>query len=147
MEDQIPYAGEMLGATLFLVGLVVSWVVWRRRGAAHGLRGVAWSLALLAAGLVGLLESLWIFFSGLNIFSPVLWAGGIAIGLAVVLYVVSGIMKARGVGTKGKVGGRKSAKAAEGQGSGKGQVESAKASDDEDDFSDIEAILRDRGIT
>ncbi|MFC7745191.1 hypothetical protein ACFQXA_36345 [Nocardiopsis composta] len=34
----------MLGAAITIVGLLISWLVWRRRGAAAGLRGVAWSL-------------------------------------------------------------------------------------------------------
>lgn len=157
MEDQIPYAGEMLGATLFLVGLVVSWVLWRRRGAAYGLRGIAWSLLLLAAGLVGLIDTLWGFVAQLlgSILSPVLWAGVAVGGLAVVFYIVSGVMKARGVGTKGRA--KRSAKDPEGGSpskvseGGPGQVTSGPAakssSGGEDDFSDIEAILRERGIS
>ena len=38
-----------LTAGLTLVGLIISFFVWRRRGAAAGLRGVAWSLLPLAA--------------------------------------------------------------------------------------------------
>lgn len=156
MEDQIPFAGEMLGATLFLVGLIVSWVLWRRRGAASGLRGLAWSLLFLAAGLTGLIEALWGFGSQLlgSILSPVLWAGVATGGLAVVLYVVSGVMKARGVGTAGRrrktppeegadqaEGGADAPQVSQGGSAGGGQSQGG------DDFSDVEELLRRRGIT
>ncbi|QVQ52508.1 cellulose synthase [Spiractinospora alimapuensis] len=163
MEDQIQYAGQILGVTLFVVGLVVSWVVWRRRGAAYGLRGVAWSSLILAAGLTGLIDALWVFGAQLvgNVLNPVLWAGLGTGGFAVLLYVISGVMKARGVGTKGRGGkagtanggtdaappkAAPSGKGAAGQvGSGSGSGAGAGA--DADDFGDIEAILRERGIS
>ena len=50
-----------LTAGLTLIGLIVSFFVWRRRGAAAGLRGVAWSLLPLAAYLIGAIELLWRF--------------------------------------------------------------------------------------
>src|SRR4051794_41664353 len=64
-----PYAGDVgdidastwqaIGITLTLVGLVISFLVWKRRGAAAGLRGGAWSLLPAAAGLTGTLRLLW----------------------------------------------------------------------------------------
>ena len=50
---------QALGITLTLLGLVISFLVWKRRGAAAGLRGVAWSLLPAAAGLTGTLRLLW----------------------------------------------------------------------------------------
>ena len=50
---------QALGVTLTAVGLLLSGLVWRRRGAASGLRGVAWSLLPLAAALIGLLRVVW----------------------------------------------------------------------------------------
>src|SRR5260370_34968122 len=44
---------------LTALGLVASWFAWRRRGAAAGLRGAAWSLLPLAAYLTGAGEMLW----------------------------------------------------------------------------------------
>ncbi|MFD0777066.1 cellulose synthase, partial [Streptomonospora algeriensis] len=106
MPEQLPIAGPMLGAALTLVGLIVSWVLWRRRGAASGLRGVAWSLLPLAAGLMGLMTILWRlvtdlvgFFVSLA-FNPIVWAGVVVAGLAVVLWVVSGVLRARGAGVR-----------------------------------------------
>lgn len=159
MEDQIQYAGQILGVTLFVVGLVVSWVVWRRKGAAHGLRGVAWSSLLLAAGLIGLINALWTFVGQLigNVLNPMLWAGLGAAGFAVLLYLISGVMKARGVGTKGRAKkpdaqAQEQPKVGAGGSSAAGQVGAGSkpgsaAGGGNEDFSDIEAILRDRGIS
>lgn len=163
MEDQIQYAGQILGVTLFVVGLVVSWVVWRRRGAAYGLRGVAWSSLILAAGLTGLIDALWVFGVQLvgNVLNPVLWAGLGTVGFAVLLYVVSGVMKARGIGTKGRGGKAAPADSGDnaaqpkatpsGTGSagqvGSGSTAGSGTGGDSDDFGDIEAILRERGIS
>ena len=161
MGEEFQYAGEMLGATLFVVGMIVSWVVWRRRGAAYGLRGVSWSLLVLAAGLIGLIEALWGFVSTLlgSILNPIVWAGFAIAGLGVVLYIATGVMKARKVGTTGKAnrrkaeagGGESAAPSADqpgelqqsSSGSGGGSGGSAGGSDD---FSDIEELLRKRGI-
>ncbi|MFC7327233.1 cellulose synthase [Marinactinospora rubrisoli] len=166
MPTQIPFEGPMLGAALTIVGLLVSWVVWRRRGAAAGLRGVAWSLLPLAAGLMGLMTILWRlvsdlagFFAGL-VFNPVVWAGVVVAGLAVVLWVVSGVMRARGVGTRGRRaadGGAKAPATGSGgrpavSGAGTGPAAGAsaaggkRADSADDDFSDIEELLRRRGI-
>ncbi|WP_046471904.1 hypothetical protein [Allosalinactinospora lopnorensis] len=160
--ETLPIAGWILGGGLTAVGLIISWVVWRRRGAAAGLRGVAWSLLPLAAGLVGLMSTIWrlgfdivSFFFGL-VFNPVVWAGVVVAGLAVVLWVVSGVMRARGIGTGS---GPKAEKAATGAGGGtevpsgqrpSNQVASAPASKRKsgggDDFGEIEDLLRKHGI-
>ncbi|MFC4868365.1 cellulose synthase [Streptomonospora arabica] len=171
MPEQLPIAGPMLGAALTVVGLIVSWVLWRRRGAASGLRGVAWSLLPLAVGLMGLMTILWRlvadlvgFFVSLA-FNPIVWAGVAVAGLAVVLWVVSGVMRARGVGVR-KGSGSGSAAAEQGGGPaagitsadggtagaagapGKGQGKQAgkPKQGGDDDFGDIEDLLRKHGI-
>ncbi|NYE46907.1 heme exporter protein D [Spinactinospora alkalitolerans] len=169
MPTQIPFEGPMLGAALTVVGLIISWVVWRRRGAAAGLRGVAWSLLPLAAGLMGLMTILWRlvadlvgFFVGM-VFNPVVWAGVAVAGLAVVLWVVSGVMRARNIGVTDR-GGRKRRGSADAAGAtdqageagaagGRPQVgapapkpEKKSSGGGDDDFSDIEELLRKRGI-
>jgi hypothetical protein len=148
MED---YVGQMMGATLFLLGVGVSWILWRKRGAASGLRGLAWAFLLLALGLVGVLGQVGQYFATLEIFDLMFWVGLGTAGLAVVLYVVSGVMKARGVGTKGRAkkagrGEQQPEAPAGAQNTQTKQVSSGKNAA-EDDFSDIEAILRERGIT
>jgi hypothetical protein len=87
---------------LTLLGLIGSWTAWRRRGAAAGVRGVAWSLLPVSLYLTGLLELVWdVIRSAVSwvthlIFSPSVWAGVALFGVSVVLYVVSGVARGRG---------------------------------------------------
>ncbi|GLU48871.1 cellulose synthase [Nocardiopsis ansamitocini] len=157
MPTQIPFEGPVLGAALTVVGLIVSWLVWRRKGAAPGLRAVAWSLLPLAVGLMGLMTILWRlvadvigFFASL-VFNPIVWAGVALTGLAVVLWVAGGFMAARGIGVR--AGAKRPTAAAGGAAEGAPQVAAPKAkpaaaptSGADDDFDDIEALLRKRGI-
>jgi hypothetical protein len=161
--------GLVLGGGLTLAGLVISLFVWRAKGAASGLRGVAWSLLPLAAGLIGLMNAVWQFAMSIVgilfglLFNPAVWAGVVLAGLAVVLYVVSGVMRARGVGTRpGRTrepkepkepkaaegaAGPGAATAAPGARGGVGPApKKAGAADDLSDFGDIEDLLRKRGI-
>ncbi|GAA4901449.1 hypothetical protein GCM10023405_22440 [Streptomonospora salina] len=162
----------MLGAALTVVGLIVSWILWRRRGAASGLRGVAWSLLPLAAGLMGLMTILWRlvtdlvgFFVSLA-FNPIVWAGVVVAGLAVVLWVASGVMRARGVGVRtgaaapaaepgrGAAGsvesaagaGGAAAAGAQGAADAQGAKKKQQQAGGDDDFGDIEDLLRKHGI-
>jgi hypothetical protein len=90
-----------LCAGLTLLGLIGSWIAWRRRGLAAGTRGVAWSLLPVSLYMTGLLKLLWdIVRSAVTwvthlIFSPTVWAGVALFGVSVVLYVVSGVAKGR----------------------------------------------------
>jgi hypothetical protein len=85
-----------LAGGLTILGLILSWVAWRRRGFAAGLRGVAWSLLPLAAYLTGAIKMLWQMgaaigdFASSFVFSPRVWAGVIVAGAAGVLFAVSG---------------------------------------------------------
>ncbi|WP_405060955.1 hypothetical protein OG474_04755 [Kribbella sp. NBC_01505] len=86
---------------LTLLGLIGSWAAWRRRGAAAGVRGVAWSLLPVSLYLTGLLELVWdVVRSAVSwvthlIFSPTVWAGVALFGVSVVLYVVAGVARSR----------------------------------------------------
>ena len=143
---------QALGLTLTVVGLLLSVLLWRRRGPAPGLRGVAWALLPAAAGLTGTLRLLWdIGDSIVNwavrlVFSPVVWLGIVLAGVSVVLFGVSGAMRARGVGSKGPAtdpavkGGN--AKELPRQRSARKAEPAVK----DEDMDDIEAILRKHGI-
>ncbi len=158
--------GLTLGAILTVVGLLITFFVWRRKGLAYGLRGVAWSLLPLVAALLGLMTIIWQAVVGIVgilvglIFNPLVWAG-VALGaLMVVLYVASGFMKSRGIGVKpgARPQDKAQAKAEDGGTPAAGaaapaagqvnapQPQRAKAPDMDDDFGDIEALLRKRGI-
>ncbi|TQN31824.1 hypothetical protein FHX37_1745 [Haloactinospora alba] len=163
MPEQLPIAGPMLGAALTVVGLLISWLLWRRKGAAAGLRGISWSLLPLAAGLMGLMTILWRlvgdlvgFFASL-VFNPVVWAGLVLLGLAVVLWIVSGVMRSRGGGSSSPSGGGRKAKDAKdaekaggagGKQAAQGEVGAGtqQASGGGEDFSDVEELLRKHGI-
>ena len=149
-----------LTAGLTLIGLIISFFVWRRRGAAAGLRGVAWSLLPLAAYLIGAIELLWRFgtaigsFAGSFVFSPKVWAGIIVVIVSVVLFAISGGLRGRarkrsGGQSAGRVQGTgagtvaAAGKPAKAVGSGKRQANGL----DDDDLGDVAEILRRRGIS
>ena len=93
-----------LCAGLTGVGLVLSYLAYRRRGVGSGLRWAAWSLLPIAAYLTGSIEMFWKMgvaigdFAKGFVFSPKVWSGIALAGLAVVLFVVSGSLRRRRVG-------------------------------------------------
>lgn len=142
---------------LTLLGLILSWLAWRRRGLRAGLRGAAWSLLPVALYLIGAIQLLWRFGTAIGsfatsfVFSPRVWAGVAVAGLAMVLFVVSGLGRRAGraggkpdgaqqphPGTLARTDGRQRAVTS-------GTRRSTAPPDD--DLKDIEAILRRRGIT
>lgn len=149
-----------LALVLTVVGGALSWVAWRRRGPAAGLRGLAWTLLPVALWLTGTLKlAVTIVEDVLNwalklVFSPAVWLGIVVAGCAVVLFVVSGLMRSRGIGVRGKAAERATRKAERVQAKGAAAVaarppaKSGRASDpdDLDDMADIEAILKKHGI-
>jgi hypothetical protein len=158
----LPLCGGVTG-----VGLVASYLAYRRRGFTAGLRGAAWSLLPMAAYLTQSVQTLWdmgvklVDFATGFVFSPERWAGIALAGVALVLFVVSGLLRRTRPAKDGaqseravrsRPGKGDSAKASSGgapkqaleRRSGRG---AAALPDDDDDFSDIEKILRDRGIS
>ena len=147
-------------AGLAILGLIVSFFLWRRRGAAAGLRGVAWSLLPVAAYLIGAIELLWRFgsaiasFASSFVFSPRVWAGIIVALVSVLLFVVSGRLRSR---ARRRSGGRAAPKAA-GAGTGTGATAAGKpgkavaapkrqpAVVDDDVLGDAAEVLRRHGI-
>ena len=147
-------------AALAILGLIVSFFLWRRRGAAAGLRGVAWSLLPVAAYLIGAIELLWRFgsaiasFASSFVFSPRVWAGIIVAIVSVLLFVVSGRLRSR---ARRRSGGQAAPKAA-GAGTGAAATAAAKpgkaisapkrqpAAVDDDVLGDAAEVLRRHGI-
>ncbi|WP_101786988.1 cellulose synthase [Nonomuraea indica] len=163
--DQIAWLPLCAGVTI--AGLVLSFLAFRRRGAAAGTRVAAWALLPLAAYLTGALQALWtigttiVGFVTSLVFNPVVWAGVAVAGLSVVLFVVSGVLRGRKLakasqaapaqpraqgGAQGQAQGRPQAPAAPPQ-TGKPAVAAPQERKSDDDFSDIEDILRRRGIS
>ena len=139
---------QALGLVLTLIGLGLSAVVWSRRGPAKGLRGIAWSLLPLAAGLTGVLRLGWEIadsvghWAGRLVFSPTVWLGLLVAALSATLFVLSGWLLRRGGAGKGP----RPAAAAAGSPALPGTRSSQPAGSAGDDMADIEEILRKHGI-
>jgi hypothetical protein len=164
-----------LCAGLTGLGLVLSYLVMRRRGLGSGLRGAAWSLLPLAAYLTGSVKMFWKIgvaiadFAKGFVFSAEVWSGIAVAGLAVLLFVVSGPLRRRR-GKRGQRGDQQAVGAARAKSgpatagreiaprtapvattaSAQTPVKARKgknAADDDDDLGDVEDILRRHGIT
>jgi hypothetical protein len=132
-----------------VIGLFLSYLAYRRRGLAAGLRGAAWSLLPLAAALTRTLKLAGEIASDVGhwathlVFSPTVWLGISIAGVSVVLFGASAWLRSRSSGATVPAGdlprepSRKPAQPASKQ--------PAQTSAD-DEFADIEAILRKHGI-
>ncbi|WP_061292643.1 hypothetical protein [Herbidospora cretacea] len=153
-----------LCVALTAAGVVFAFFAFRRRGAAAGLRATAWALLPLAAYLTGALKTIWNivssivgFVTGL-VLSPMVWSGVALAGLSVILFLVSGVLRGRTlrVGRRAKTGKTEPAAVtttAPGRPADVTKPMSRPAARPaqpveakNDDFSDIEDILKKRGI-
>jgi hypothetical protein len=144
---------QALGLLLTVLGLLVSLALWRRRGAASGIRGIAWSLLPLAAGLTGTLRLLWeigdsiVSWALRLVFSPVVWLGVAVAGVSILLFAVSGLMRARGVGVKRRGSATGALPDQPSRAAAQPSRRSAQPAVQDKDMDDIEAILRKHGIS
>jgi hypothetical protein len=145
-----------LALTLTLLGGLYTYVAYQRRGLTAALRGASLTLLPVAAWLTGVLKLLTEVGDAVGdwavrlAFSPSLWAGVALAGLSVVLFVVSGFLANRGVGSeprpaktpKTPKAGRKAIAPSDAR-------PAAPVVDDgvDAEMAEIEAILRKRGIT
>ena len=142
-----------LTAALTVAGAIWTWIAFRRRGAANGLRALGFTLLPAAAWLTGTLEmvveiagSITDWATGL-VFDIFTWAGVGLAGLAVVLWVVSGIIRDRQL-ARGQASGSAPATTAPKTRElpPTGTSGTAGRSPIDDDMADIEAMLKKRGI-
>ena len=145
-----------LAAALTVAGLIWTWVAFRRRGAANGLRALGFAVLPAAAWLTGTLEmvteiagSVTDWATGL-VLDPRTWTGIGLAGLAVVLWVVSGVLRDRALARGSRTGDGSAPTRTRRAGRGAelppaGAASSAPVVDD--DMADIEAMLRKRGIS
>jgi hypothetical protein len=145
-------AWTITGVVLTLVLLALVPMVWRRWGAIPGLHMTAFALLPAAFGMTGLLTLIGRLgraigsFATHLVFSPTVWFGFSLIGASVLIEGLVRVLRNRGVGTQG--GARKPATQSPAVGGKPRAVEPARrkpAADDE--FADIEEILRRRGIS
>jgi len=149
-----------LCAGLTVLGVILAWTAARRRGSAAGMRVLAWALLPMAAYLTGAVAVVWEVGSAIVgwvtgfALSPVRWAGIAVAIVAVLLFLISGALRSRAI-TRGR-------KASPAELAGEpptsrsltsrdrapraGAKPKAKTSGD-DDFSEVEEILRRRGIS
>src|SRR5262245_56639253 len=87
-----------------------TWFAFRRRGLAAGLRGAAFTLLPAAAFLTGTLTMFTEIGGAVTdwathlVLSPTVWLGVILAGVSVVLFVVSGVLRSRQLGSAGSKG-------------------------------------------
>ncbi|UUZ58979.1 hypothetical protein [Nocardioides sp. B-3] len=138
-----------LAATLTLLGLVWTYVSYRRRGAIAAMRALGFTTLPVAAWLTGTLEmfteiagSVTDWATGL-VFNPITWTGIGLAGFGVVLIFISGYLRDRQLGRV------RDGTAAPKPPLPEAQSTRAPASGPavDDDLADIEAILKRRGIT
>jgi hypothetical protein len=165
--SQIPWF--FLCGGLTALGLIGSWFALRRRGPRAAARWLAWSLLPIALYLIGILQVLWRFgvaigdfFSGLA-FSPKVWSGVILVGIALVLFVVTGGLRGRGKRKKARAEEDSQAPATRAlaatppAAASAGMASRPKAAPvpakrkgaaaDDDDFGEVAAILKRHGIS
>jgi hypothetical protein len=88
--------GGWVCVAITVAGLVLSVMVWRKKGPGSGLRGIAWSLIPVAAylthsvRLIGQIVSAVVQFAGNFVFSPKAWFGVGLLGVSVLLFLASG---------------------------------------------------------
>ena len=143
------FAGPIFVAVT-VVGLVLSGLAWRRKGARSGIRGIAWSLLPAAAwlthslGLVGRVVSAVVRFGASFVFSPEAWLGVILVGISVLFFLVSGGIPL--VGSR-----RRRHKEADSGGEPRapvaGSSRRAAVESGDDDLADVRDILKKHGIS
>jgi hypothetical protein len=153
-----------LALVLTALGAGLTWVAWRRRGAAAAVRGLAWTLVPLALWLTGTLRLAASIVADVShwavhlVFSPVVWVGVAVAGVAVGLFLLSAIMRGRGIGVRDKHQrpSRRSARSSlrssrtrevsTGTTSGQRAPRRSRGHDDIEGMDEIEAILKKHGI-
>jgi hypothetical protein len=147
-----------LTAALTVAGAIWTWIAFRRRGAANGLRAMGFTLLPAAAWLTGTLEMVVEIAGSVTdwatslVFNVLTWTGVGLAALSVVLFVVSGIIRDRQL-ARGQAAGKPGKAGTSAGASSQGLPEASSTrskqrggSPIDDDLADIEALLKKRGI-
>ena len=143
-----------LTAALTVAGAIWTWIAFRRRGAANGLRALGFTLLPAAAWLTGTLEMVVEIAGSVTdwatslVFNVLTWSGVGLAGLALLLFVVSGFIRDRQLARGQAAGGTAPAEATP---STRRELPATAArakggSPIDDEMADIEALLKKRGI-
>jgi hypothetical protein len=109
-----------LAAGLTILGLVLSYLAYRRRGLRPALMGISLSLLPIAAYLTGAIEMLWKIGAAIGqfgtgfVFSPAKWAGIGITGLAIALFLAAGGRERRRVAREARKAARAEGRTATG---------------------------------
>lgn len=148
--DEVTWGALALALTV--VGGLYTWWAFTRRGLTPGLRGVALTLLPLAAWLTGTLKMFTQIANAVGrwatslVFSPVVWLGTTAAGVSIALFLLARMIDShRGVTPAAAGRGKKRVKPSGDAKSLPPQGKTGPAPAD-DEFADIEAMLRKRGI-
>jgi hypothetical protein len=140
-------AWTALAVTLTALGGLWTWWAWRRRGWVPAMRALGVTLLVPAAYLTRTLRMLTRIVDAVGdwalslVFSPTVWIGTVLAGVGVALVVVAQLLSRRGVG-------RREALGSGGSAAGPRQVPTSRGEPAiDDDLADIEALLRERGIS
>jgi hypothetical protein len=145
-----------LTAVLTAVGAVATVLLWRRRGAASGLRALAWTLLPGAAYLTGTLRLFATVADEVTswavslVFSPIVWSGVALAGASAALFLVAAAMRRRGYGGRRRVEKGRAGKGGATKGSQdtpKAVTRGPRAVEPDDDMAEIESILKKHGIS
>ena len=145
-----------LTAALTVAGAIWTWIAFRRRGAANGLRALGFTLLPAAAWLTGTLEMVVEIAGSVTdwatslVFNVLTWSGVGLAGLALLLFVVSGFIRDRQLARAQAAGGGGNA-SADAPTSTRRELPATAArakggSPIDDEMADIEALLKKRGI-
>jgi hypothetical protein len=141
-----------LTLSLTVLGGIWTWISFRRRGLASGLRALAFTLLPLAAYLTKTLQMFTRIADAIGswaahlVFSPAVWAGVVLAGVSILLFVVSGALRSRQLGRTrrhDKVGDAPARELPAKRSPAAGKPAPAP----DDDMAEIEALLRKRGIS
>jgi hypothetical protein len=130
-----------------IVGLILSFIAWRKKGLRSGLRGIAWSLLPIsmylthAIGLVGRIGSAIVQFGASFVFSPQAWLGVVLVCVSALLFLISGGIPLFQSGRK-----REERRDRPRSGRHRDDARQADKAAGDDDLDDVQEILRRRGI-
>lgn len=158
MWDSGPVDGTTwaaLTAALTVAGAIWTWIAFRRRGAANGLRAMGFTLLPAAAWLTGTLEMVVEIAGSVTdwatslVFNVLTWSGVGLAGLAMLLFVVSGFIRDRQLARAQAAGG--AGKPADPGARPRKELPTTSertkgGSPIDDEMADIEALLKKRGI-
>ena len=141
-----------LALTLTVLGGIWTWLAFRRRGVASGLRALAFTLLPLAAYLTRTLRM----FTRIGeavadwathlVLDPTVWIGIVLAGLSVALFAASRLVRGRSRPARGE---RERSPRRTGRGATAAELPASRGRGEpliDDDMADIEALLRRRGI-